>query len=422
MKYWMKLDNAAKIYPMIESDYIPSVFRYNAVFDIEIKKDVLITALNNVMVRFPYYKVTLKKGLFWYYLEENNQPLVIHEDKNVPCRRIIGNDNNGYLFRILYSKNSIGIEINHILADGSACLIFYSTILYEYFKLEGYDVLPNELIKDLCSEADKGEFEDSHTIIGKKYLSTHDRKIDSVRGVFHLRDRLIKRNTFNVTYTSVDAKQLSYVAKQYNASITVFLTSIYLECMLELQKEQIQKKRKRKVVAIQVPVNMRTRIASKSMRNFSLFVIPYLYPNKEYTFESIIELVNNHVKEKTDLDYLLSLMVQNIKTEKTPFVRFLPLRIKLIVAPLIYKAVGVDTFSGTISNIGRVEMPSGIEKHVKRMDFVLGPCPITKGSCSVLGFREKILITFGRTIKEARVEKKFFRKLVKLGVKVKIVD
>ncbi len=417
---WMKLDNAAKIYPLVESDYIPSVYRFSVTLDIEINKDVLLEALNHVILRFPYYKVTLKKGFFWYYLEENHNNLEIYEDTKVPCRRIDRDDNNGYLFRILYVGNKISIECHHILADGTACLTFLNTIVYEYLKLIGYDVSINEWIKDINEEADDKEYEDSHSIIGKKHLKTHGKKVDIIKGVFHIKDRLLNKNQFLVTYSTIDANLLYTTAKKYNCRITAFLTAIYLESMLEIQNEQIHKKKKRKAVAIQVPINMRKRLKSESMRNFSLYIIPYLMPDKEYSFEDIIEYVNQFVQEKTDINNLLSLMVQNFKTEKSPFVRLLPLPFKNLVAPFIYKAVGVDTYSGTISNMGKIILPVGMEKHVSRIDFLLGPCPLTKCSCAVSGYKDQVYITFGRNIKEAKVETKFFRKLVKLGVSVQI--
>jgi len=143
-------------------------------------------------------------------------------------------------------------------------------------------------------------------------------------------------------------------------------------------------------------------------------------PDKEFTFEQIIDYVNQYVIEKTDINYLLKLMVQNLKTEKSLFVRLLPLKLKTVVTPFIYKAVGVDTFSGTISNIGHIQLPESIQQHVKRIDFIIGPCPLTKCSCSVCGYMDKIYITFGRNIKEAHVERKFFTKLVKLGIEVQI--
>ncbi|HEY8364044.1 MAG TPA: hypothetical protein VIK84_00610 [Haloplasmataceae bacterium] len=419
VREWMKLDNAAKIYPLVESDFLTTVFRFSITLNIDIDKDILLKALNNIIKRFPYYKVTLKKGIFWYYLEENKQDLLVFKDEDLPCRRMLKEDNNGYLFRVLYIDKKISIEFNHILGDGTACLIFLCTLTHEYLRLVGINVSINEWIKDINEEVDEKEFEDSHSIIGKKHLHTHNKKLKVIKNVFHIKGRILNRKKYLITYGIMDAQNLYETAKKFKASITVFLTSLYLETLLEIQKETV-KKRKRKPVAIQVPINMRKRLDSVSMRNFSLFIRPYLYPDEDYSFEKIIEIVKDYFTEYTTNDNLLALMVQNYRTEKTPFVRLLPLVLKSLITPLIYKAVGADTYSGTISNIGMVKLPNDMEEYVQRIDFVLGPCPITKTLCAVSGYKDQVFISFGRSIKDALVERKFFRKLVELGVKVHV--
>jgi NRPS condensation-like uncharacterized protein len=419
-KAWMKLDNAAKIYPLVESDFLTTVFRFRITLDITVNPEVLLTALNKVIRRFPYYKVTLKKGFFWFYLEKNENEFQVYEDNEIPCRRMIKTETSGYLFRVLYQKKTIAVEFNHIIADGSACLIFLNTLVAEYLRLEGIDVGINEWVKDLNAPVNDNEYEDSHSLLGKKYFKTHNKKIPDVKDVFHIKDHVISRDLYLVTNGICDSNELYHTAKKYNSSITEFLTALYLESLFEIQLEQVKKKRKHKPVSIQVPINMRRKLNSESMRNFSLFITPYLLPNSNYSFAEIIKIVAKYFAEKTELDNLLSLIVQNYKTERAIFVRILPLFLKSLVTPLIYKAVGADTYSGTLSNIGLIKLPTELEKHVKRLDFTLGPCPITKSLCAVVGYKDKIFISFGRNIKAASVERKFFRKMVQLGIKVTI--
>lgn len=418
MSLWMKLDNAAKIYPLVESDFLTTVFRFSATLNEKVDPVILLKALNNIIKRFPYYKVSLRKGFFWYYLEENHNSLVINKDINDPCRRMI-NDTNEYLFRVLYIENKISVEFNHILADGASCLTFLNTLVAEYLKLLGYEIELNEWIKDVNSEINEKEFEDSHSIIGKKYYKTHKGKKLDIKNVFHIKDK-IKRNKYYVTYGIIDALELNKKAKEYQTSITVFLTSVYLASLYEIQKEQVKKKKNYKAVSIQVPINMRPRLNSESMRNFSLYITPFLQPHEDIPLDKIIEIVDKYFKEKITLDNLISLMVQNYKTEKSLFVRILPLFLKKLVTPFIYKAIGADTFSATFSNIGLIKLPESIQRHVKRIDFVLGPCPITKTLASAVGYQEKIYLAFGRNLKDAKVERKFFRKLVDMGLNVEV--
>ena len=66
---WLKLDNAATIYPSTLSRKYAAMFRVSMTLKDKIDKDVLQYALNNVIDRFPTFKYKLKQGLFWCYFK-----------------------------------------------------------------------------------------------------------------------------------------------------------------------------------------------------------------------------------------------------------------------------------------------------------------------------------------------------------------
>jgi hypothetical protein len=53
-------------------------------------------------------------------------------------------------------------------------------------------------------------------------------------------------------------------------------------------------------------------------------------------------------------------------------------------------------------------------------EFYPPPSPNIGINCSSLSYKDKLYLSFGRTGRETEMEKRFFRKLVKLGVPVKI--
>lgn len=65
--FWLPLDNAAEIYPAVISGEHTAVFRISAFLKERIKIKSLIKEVHSLEDRFPYYKVLLKKGFFWYY-------------------------------------------------------------------------------------------------------------------------------------------------------------------------------------------------------------------------------------------------------------------------------------------------------------------------------------------------------------------
>ena len=136
---WLRLDNAARIYPAIISRRITSMFRLAVILKDEINPDLLKTAVDNIAKRFPYYRVRLKSGFFWEYLEESNENISVSKERLPPCQMPRRKD-RGYLFRILYFKKRIAVEFSHIITDGTGAMEFLKALLYEYLVLVGHDI------------------------------------------------------------------------------------------------------------------------------------------------------------------------------------------------------------------------------------------------------------------------------------------
>src|SRR5688572_24452975 len=102
--FWLRLDNAAKIYPAIKDRELTSVFRVGAELKERIKAKQFLEAIHAIEERFPYYKVKLKAGFFWYYLEPSNMPIAVEPDKGVPCRAFHTHE---LMFRVLAKDNKI---------------------------------------------------------------------------------------------------------------------------------------------------------------------------------------------------------------------------------------------------------------------------------------------------------------------------
>lgn len=131
---WYKLDNAGKLYPSIVSTRRSTVFRLTAKLKEDVDPDVLQKALDKIINRFPYYKVNLKRGLFWYYFEESSGMPKIQEETYYPCMFLKFNDRKTFPFRVLYFNRFVHFEISHSVADGSGAMVFFKTLLIQYFK------------------------------------------------------------------------------------------------------------------------------------------------------------------------------------------------------------------------------------------------------------------------------------------------
>lgn len=78
---WMRLDNAAKIYPAAKRRNWNNFFRLSATLTEPVDAAVLRSALDVTVRRFPSIAVRLRRGVFWYYLEEIPQTPPIRRKK-----------------------------------------------------------------------------------------------------------------------------------------------------------------------------------------------------------------------------------------------------------------------------------------------------------------------------------------------------
>ena len=208
---WRKLDNSAKIFPLSESKKYSTVFRYSAVLKEEIDKAVLEKAVEKALYRYKAFKVRLKRGLFWYYLEENMKKPIVREEVYYPCKRIDPIYSNDYLFSVTYFERKINVEIFHSLTDGNGGLIFFREIIYNYL-----DMKHEELQDKDERKARKIEFDTEDS-----YVSNYDKKSKNNRGnkrAYLLKGKELKFGQVSVNHLLINTDDLKKECVKYNLS------------------------------------------------------------------------------------------------------------------------------------------------------------------------------------------------------------
>ncbi len=129
---WMRLDNAAKIYPAAKRRNWNNFFRLSATLTEPIDVPVLRAALDVTVRRFPSMAVRLRRGVFWYYLEEIPQAPEIQPEKSCPLAHVPFGQVRRCAFRVLVYHNRVAVEFFHAVTDGTGGLIFLKTLVAEY--------------------------------------------------------------------------------------------------------------------------------------------------------------------------------------------------------------------------------------------------------------------------------------------------
>ena len=128
---WIRLDNAAKIYPAAMSRKWMPMFRLSLELDEAVDPDILRAAASNLRPGFPSFFKRLRKGLFWPYLEDiDGEPPVLKDVAN-PLARMDLDENGGFTFRIRYHNNRIAVEFFHVVTDGYGGLVFIKNLAAE---------------------------------------------------------------------------------------------------------------------------------------------------------------------------------------------------------------------------------------------------------------------------------------------------
>ncbi|HOH18117.1 MAG TPA: MFS transporter, partial [Bacilli bacterium] len=146
MNKWYRLDNAAKVFPSVTSRRRSNIFRLSITLKEEVDPNILQTALEETINRFPSFKVKLKRGFFWFYFEENGEIPKVSEETPYVCEKLNFRAQQRYLFRLTYYHQRISLEIFHALTDGSGAMEFLKAIVYKYLLLKGKPVKPEKII------------------------------------------------------------------------------------------------------------------------------------------------------------------------------------------------------------------------------------------------------------------------------------
>lgn len=417
----MKLDNAAKLFPAILSNDLTSVFRITATLKEPVKFQAIKEAVGITARRFPYFSVSLRSGIFWHFLEFNDQPPRIHPEEKIPCTAFAVNRKNEPLYRIVLKKNRISVEFIHILTDGAGALEYLKTLLYTYLKITGRTISePGDIILPE-SQVAEGEYEDGYNKFFQK-LPPPDKLVKA----WHLPYKRNQRPKLRVIHAEADAGRMLEISRELKVSVTEYFVSVYffsLQKIFTSAKEK-SKRGKRKVLRIEVPVNMRKLLPSRTMRNFSLFVLPEIDVRLgTYTFEEILKSVHHQLQMSADIKQISRFLSSNVSSEKLLAVRIMPLIIKKMVIASVYRGLASKRWTGIVTNLGLVKLPAGMESLVDSFEIIPPPPnPNVKINCGLVSYKDKMRICFSNITGSNELEKLILRHLTDAGINVKILN
>lgn len=415
---WLRLDNAARIYPAIRSAEVTAVFRVSVTLRERIRAAPFLEAVRAIEHRFPYYKVRLRTGFFWYYLQYSQYPLQVRPDLGPPCRAFHKKE---LMFRVLARDCSISVEFSHILTDATGAYEFLKSLLLAYCERTGTPIPRDQQYYRPGDEPAAEEYEDAYT----RYFRKGPSSLIPARKAFHVPFPLRKTARFRVLTVLVPLNEARERAGHYGVSLTEYLIAVYLFSLQRLYEELRGrvKRRSNRILRIEVPVNLRRILPSATMRNFTLYVLPEIDLRLgHYTFEEITKTVYHQMRLETDPKLINKEISRNVGGLNNHFVRRVPLFIKSFVLSRFY-AIGTSRYSGVVTNLGKVGISPLVDARIDHFQFIAPPPNrILKVNCGVVGFGDRIVLNFGNITSSRKLEGIFLDFLENENIHIQTVN
>lgn len=414
---WLRLDNAAKIYPAARRQNWSNLFRVSATLNEPVDAPTLQAALDVTLRRFPSIAARLRRGVFWYYLEQIDHVPALKEENSWPLTWMDDKELRRCALRVIVYDRRIAVELFHSLTDGTGAMIFLKTLVAEYLHQHYNLHIPAEKgVLGRLEEPSEAELEDSF----QKYAGAISAG-RSERTAWHLDGTPEPAGFKNLTCFSLPVRAIIAKAHEHNMSLTAFLAAVMMQALQQLQKELVPDIRRRKPIKVQIPVNLRKLFDSRTLRNFALYTTPEILPRLgEYSFEEICAAVKNQMGLEINPKVMSMKIAANVGSERLMAVRLMPLFIKNIVMKAVFDSVGDKKSCITLSNLGAVDLPEVMRPYIERFDFILGTGPVGVYNCGVLSYGDTLYINFTRSIREAGLERHFFAVLRDMGMDVTV--
>ena len=410
---WVKLDNAAKIYPAARRKNWSNLFRQSVTLTENIDVRVLQNALDVTVKRFPSIAARLRKGAFWYYLQQVESAPQISEEHSYPLVFMDREEMRKCAFRVIAYKNRIAVEYFHSLTDGNGALVFLKSLTAEYLEQKYRVSIPFENgVLDRRELPKEEELEDSFLkYAGNVPASRKD------TNAWHMSGEPQKDGFLNLTCFQIPVKPALELAHKHNATLTVFMSAVMMKALLNLQNEKNPNTKRQKRIKLLIPVNLRNLFPSNTLRNFAMYTIPELDPRLgAYSFDEICKIIQHKMGTEFTEKHMSCVIATNVNDERNPLVRLVPLPLKNVVMKAIFDSVGEKKSCLTLSNLGQVKIPEAMAQYVRRFDFILGVQAAAPYNCGMLSYGDTIYINFIRNIQDAELERHFHAVLQEMGL------
>lgn len=410
-KYY-PLDNTAIIHIATRNKTYSNIFRLAVNLAERVDTEILQAALDIITPRFPTIVAGLKALGSKYTVVPITIPLIVKRERE-SLASFTEEEMNNCAMRVFYGDKSISAEFFHSLTDGHGGLIFFNTLLTQYLCMKhGLPFTDSCLTLNPFEKVNEKEIQDDYSVFAKRGKSSL-----AFCPAYKLPGEKRKDNSIQTITGVFDVNELMNLSHEYNTKLTTFLTAVMAQSIFDLQKEYEAKRLKRKPIRIMIPVDLRRRYQSKTLRNFTLYVMPKITcDDYGISFDKLINKIGTQIKEQNKNEVHSSVMGDYEAKNNSVIINHIPLPLRCFILRCAYNIFGDSSTSITLSNLGKAEFSQEINKYINGVSFFLTPKKKSNYNCSIISFGNKLYISFSSRYIKAELADIFFKKLTDFGI------
>lgn len=472
---WVRLDNASNIFLAARTEVDTKVFRMIVEMDHEVDPLLLQAALDTTFDRYPLYHASLRRGVFWYYLQDTDLRPRVQEDTLSPCSAIYRPDRLQLLFRVIHHRRRIILEVFHVLSDGGGALRFLTDLTEEYANLRdpaaASDADPRWLAEGMApdtlqdvpriprvedpADTSRALVTDSFTRYfhrrrkdaregevdaegpgagatadgteGRRAAPSTGRRAAVGRDLGGPRRRPGRRPTAvlrptgtrtpdhrtHVVEVSMPVDGILGLARAERISLTTYLTALFFAAVREASGAPDRAR----TLAASVPVDLRQVFPSTSPRNFFATArVSHTYGEGDDDLGTVGRALEVQLREQVSTEALEARLRFLLRLERRPWARIVPRQLKDLMLS------GANHLSNrgltvAISNMGRITLPEPASSHAGRTYLQVSAARPQFGSMTHAGL---LTVSFTSPFVEADHVRVFVRHLTARGIPVTV--
>lgn len=403
------LDSSAIVHLASKTRRYTNTFRISVTLNEPVIPHLLQKAVNHTTPRFPMVAAGIRQNAFQYEVVPAS-PLPQAQPERAVLAPMPDKMLQNCAMRILYRGSKISVEIFHGLTDGHGGLMFLQALVTEYTALAyGISASP------IPDTAEQRLFADDYQVYagGAPVPFQHQR-------VFQFPNRTKRELNIHTVTVICSIQPLLKRSHELGVSLTALLTAAMASAAAEIQA-RYRNRHQWKPIQILVPINLRRRFPSSTLRNFTLYALPRVEIDQLWLpVDTLAAALDQQIKAQTSKEYLAGLMSTQTKLQNMPLAVHAPLRLKMGILKLGNGLFGERGSCLTLSNLGKVTFPQKLRPLIRRAEFLLTPRNTAPYNCGVTSYDGKLFINFTRWGTVPELELLFFQQLGQMGIETAV--